>query len=50
MAPIHMKIWQNVKLSQVGLGSTIAPKSLVYHLTWKYIWSLLAPIHMKSWP
>ena len=45
-----MKIWQNVQLSQLGLGSTIARIHLSTVSLGSHIWSLLAPIHMKSWP
>ena len=50
LAAIHMKIWQNVQLSQVGLGSTIARIHLCTVSLGSHIWSLLAPILMKSWP
>ena len=39
-----MKIWQNVQLSQVGLGSTIARIHLGTVPLGSHIWSLLTPI------
>ena len=39
----------NVKLGLVEVGSNKAPKSLIKSLGIN-IWSLLYPLHMKSWP
>ena len=43
-----MKSCPNVKLGQVGICSNIAQNHSFSPLD--VIWSLLAPIHMQSWP